>query len=87
MFVHPQRPKHAPAAARLGVTVSRRVGIAVVRNRIKRILREVFRLHSEWFDAGRDYVFVARSGAETIDYAGMCTEVERLCGRARRGGT
>lgn len=79
LFLQAQRN---PGPPRLGVTVSRRVGGAVVRNRVKRLLREVFRLHPTWFPAGRDVVFVARPEAAALDLAGVTDEIVRLCQRA-----
>jgi ribonuclease P protein component len=51
---------------RLGMTVSRKVGSAVERNRIKRVLREAFALESERLPAGSDAVVIARSGAREL---------------------
>ena len=51
---------------RLGVTVSAKVGQAVVRNRIKRRLREFFRRHRRRWSGYRDYVIVAKQGAGEI---------------------
>jgi ribonuclease P protein component len=45
---------------RLGISISRRVGIAVRRNRIKRLLREAFRAHQHDLPVAYDLVFVVR---------------------------
>jgi len=47
---------------RLGLTVTKKVGNAVVRNRIKRMLREWMRLHG-WVPTGWDMVLVAKDSA------------------------
>ena len=47
----------------MGFTVSKKLGHAVVRNRVRRRLREVYRLHEEAFCPGWDIVVVARSRA------------------------
>jgi ribonuclease P protein component len=49
-------------AGRLGITVTKKVGNAVVRNRIKRLVREWMRLHG-WVPAGWDLVVVAKDSA------------------------
>lgn len=52
---------------RLGISVSKKVGNSVVRHRIRRLIKESFRLHrSEW--AARDYVVVARKEAAGKSY-------------------
>src|SRR6476469_6044402 len=49
-------------AGRLGITVTKKVGNAVVRNRIKRLVREWMRLHG-WVPQGWDIVVVAKDSA------------------------
>ncbi|MEO6953559.1 MAG: ribonuclease P protein component [Polyangia bacterium] len=82
MFVLPQRK---PGPARLGVTVSRRVGGSVVRNRVRRLVREVFRLNPTWFPPGLDVVFVARPTAGR-DLSTIATDIQSICRRAGRSG-
>ena len=48
---------------RVGITVSKKLGHAVVRNRVRRRIREVYRLNEEKFQPGWDIVVVARSRA------------------------
>jgi ribonuclease P protein component len=54
------------AGPRLGLSVSRRVGGAVERNRVKRVLREAFWQEAERLPAGSDYVVVARPDARDL---------------------
>ena len=54
---------------RLGLTVSTKVGKAVVRNRVRRRLREIYRLHSPAVARGWDIVIVARVRAAGAPYA------------------
>jgi ribonuclease P protein component len=49
-------------SGRLGITVTKKVGNAVVRNRIKRLVREWMRLH-DWVPVGWDLVVVAKDSA------------------------
>ena len=53
---------------RIGLTVSAKLGHAVVRNRIRRRLREIYRLHESGFCPGWDIVVVARSRAVDATY-------------------
>lgn len=53
---------------RLGITVSTKLGHAVVRNKIRRRIREIYRLHEEELRRGMDLVVVARSRAPQVDY-------------------
>ncbi len=63
--------------ARLGITVSRKVGNAVVRNRVKRLVREVFRQEKLCFPAGQDLVVLARRSAATVTFAQVQDELRR----------
>ena len=66
---------------RLGITTSRRVGTAVKRNRIKRLLREFFRLHKACLPPSSDILFIAKPGADTLDYTGLRAELKNIfCG-------
>lgn len=53
---------------RLGVSVSKKVGNSVVRHRIKRLVKESFRLHEEMFNSGLNIVVIARKDACGISY-------------------
>lgn len=57
------------AAPRIGIVASRKVGGAVVRNRAKRLVREVFRHAADLFPAGLDVVVIVRAGAHELAFA------------------
>ena len=63
---------------RLGITVSKRIGNAVKRNRIKRVLRELFRLNKSRFPEGYDIVIVARKDASHLSYQTVSEECLRV---------
>ncbi len=66
---------------RLGVTVSTKVGKAVVRNRVRRRLKEAYRLHEDAFFRGWDVVLVARVRAADTPYRRLEGQLMKLCGR------
>ena len=70
---------------RLGITVTRKLGSAVRRNRTKRMLREVFRRNRHRLSTALDLVVNARSGIEARSYAELESEfVSRFEQLARR---
>jgi ribonuclease P protein component len=75
-FVFVVKPTEAPA--RLGVIVSKRVGTAVRRNRVKRLCRECFRQWPALRAARADILVIAKSGAPGLDLAATKREFQRL---------
>lgn len=63
--------KNRKGMSRLGVTVSTKLGHAVVRNRVRRRLRELYRLHKQEMLPGYDLIVVARVRAVEMPYAKM----------------
>lgn len=66
------------AYSRLGITVPARLAKAVVRNRMKRRVREVFRLHRHEIPAGWDIVVNPRSGAAKVPFPTLSGELLRV---------
>lgn len=73
----PRAPGQASGCARLGIVVTKKVGNAVQRNRIKRVCRECFRGWPDLVPDGIDLVVIARSGAYELGLAAVRGEWER----------
>ncbi|MDH3623358.1 MAG: ribonuclease P protein component [Myxococcales bacterium] len=71
---------------RLGITVTKKVGNAVQRNRIKRVVREVFRRNRHLFPPSHDVVFIAKRDADALSYDSVLSEVRRVDTKLREGG-
>ena len=56
---------------RIGISVSKKVGNSVVRHRVKRLLRESYRLQEALFNSGLDIVVIARQSAAFVGYKEM----------------
>ena len=90
-FVRPRSDAGVSALAaetRFGITVTRKIGNAVTRNRVKRVVREGFREVAASFPAGLDLVVVARGSAPEAGASDVAAELRdlarRLCSRGGR---
>jgi ribonuclease P protein component len=81
-FVLQARRRDDEGPARVGYTVSKRVGKAVERNRVRRRLKEAVRLSGALrMRAGHDYVVVGRRAALTQDFARLTGDLEQTLNR------
>ena len=64
---------------RLGLTASTKLGHAVVRNRVRRRLREIYRAHEDQLVEGLDMIIVARVWAANASYWELDKSFVRLC--------
>lgn len=63
---------------RFGFSISKKVGKAVVRNRIKRVLKEICRLNSHWFKEGYDYIIIPRKDCVKKNYHTLKEDLYRI---------
>jgi len=68
---------------RIGISTSKRIGKAVVRNRVKRLIRESVRQYLPGIPGGRDLVFTARPAIAEASLAQISRAMETLLERAR----
>ena len=74
------------AGVRLGISVSRKVGNAVCRNRLKRWIREYFRLHRAGLCAGTDLSVVVKPGAALLAHADIDRQLREALQRLEVNG-
>lgn len=77
VLVAPRGGAEGVQGPRLGVTVSRRVGDAVIRNRVKRRVREWFRRERPGLAVDLDVVVIARQAAATLSGSEVARQLER----------
>lgn len=86
----PRSPDAAPSdgapadRTRIGITVSRKVGDSPTRSRVKRVLREVFRLNKDRWPRGVDFVVIARPPARWSSHERLRNDMLRWADELRR---
>lgn len=68
---------------RVGISVSKKIGKSVVRNRIKRLIKESFRRNKHMFKTGYDIIFIARKKAAEANYLEIEESIKFL---VKKGG-
>jgi ribonuclease P protein component len=70
--------KNGLDVTRLGITVTKKTGNAVKRNRIKRLIREFYRLNKARFPQGFDVAIIAKKNAVNLDFRSVEEELGAL---------
>jgi ribonuclease P protein component len=65
---------------RIGITASRKIGGAVRRNRVKRLLREIYRKHKTSFPQSHDLILIAKNDMTDIAYHDLVDEIMNAIG-------
>ena len=74
--------KNRTGTNRVGITVSKKLGKAHIRNRVRRRLREVYRLNEDKFQPGWDIVVVARHRCVEAKFSDLCAGYLNLARKA-----
>ena len=87
-FVLQARKRSDEGPVRVGFTVSKKVGKAVERNRVRRRLRDIVRRSNPaWMRSGHDYVLIGRRAALNLPFARMSEDFEGALRRLHEGRT
>lgn len=85
-WAHPLAALHVmeqPGEQRVGISVSKKVGNAVVRNRVRRRIREILRAALPELKHGFDVILVARSASAEAEFSALSQALEELFRRSR----
>lgn len=75
------KQRNGKSVNRIGISVSKKIGKSVVRNKVKRRIKESYRINRHLLKKGFDIIFVARRGIEKSDYNEIQKSVLNLLGR------
>jgi ribonuclease P protein component len=68
--------------SRLGLSVSKKMGNAVMRNHIKRYIKEIFREFADRLEVGNDYIIISRKPVSTMTHQEMRKSLEHVLKKA-----
>jgi ribonuclease P protein component len=71
------------ASNRVGFSVSKKVGNSVIRNKVKRLMKEVYRKYADNNKIGFDIVFTARVGSGSVDYKTIENNIMSIMRKAK----
>lgn len=81
-FVLYYKPKPGQEYYRLGISVSKKVGGAVVRNRMRRVIKEIVRANGDRIKQDYDLILIVRRAAIDLDYTALEKSIRHILKRA-----
>ncbi|QAA23913.1 ribonuclease P protein component [Sporolactobacillus terrae] len=82
-FVVYVRKQNGKPYSRLGLSVSKKMGNAVMRNHIKRYIKEIFREFADRLEVGNDYIIISRKPVSTMTHQEMRKSLVHVLKKAR----